>query len=184
MLTLVPPNRLTHSVVAGIKKLSGSAAYHAAMPSLQEQLRPLFCAVELNFRSDNQPNERKQPFIAIPAEFLIDPMLMPASANNPIMIARKDYETALTSAGSHFPETNLADADHAWLAPVKATSDHIAITSLVEQHVIDAKFAADVLSIDMTNPLFSTQRCKLLPLLPATWTPDWHDPCHPSTTRS
>ena len=173
MVTLVSPDRLTRSVVLGIKKLSGSTSYQAAMPTLQEQLRPLFCAVEVNFRSDITPNELKQPFIAMPTEFLIDPILLTADTKHPLMIARKDYEAALASTGSHFPETTLMDADHAWLAPVKATSDHQAITALLQQHIIDAKFAADVIAIDMTNPAFSTQRCKLLTLLPAAWTPDW-----------
>jgi hypothetical protein len=66
----------------------------------------------------------------------------------------------------NFPETKLADADHAWLVPVKSHSDLLAIQTLINNKTIDNHFAAAILAIDMQNPIFSKTRCDLLTLIP------------------
>src|SRR5262249_54924323 len=58
------------------------------------------------------------------------------------------------------------DADHGWLTPVKAQSDMLAVDALISQGIIDKEFAADVLAVDFTNPVFSKTRCDLLKLVP------------------
>jgi hypothetical protein len=70
-----------------------------------------------------------------------------------------------------FPNTSRVDADHAWLTPVKAASDILAIETLVRQGVLNLEFVHDVLAVDLSNPLFSQGRCRLLRLVPQT--PDW-----------
>jgi hypothetical protein len=175
IVKLSPSDRLAKSVGQGIQKLYDSKLFdkHIRSHSLQEQLRPLFCPVELNFSSDIIPNDEKDSAIEIPAEFFIDTRLL--AENTSISISRAHYEAALTAAGSHFPETVLPDADHAWLTPVKANSDKIAIENLLKNGVIDRKFVADVLDVDMTNPVLSSTRCRLLQFLPDSATPDWRD---------
>ena len=56
---------------------------------------------------------------------------------------------------------------------MKANSDIVAVDALIEQGVVDKEFAADVLAVDFTNPVFSKSRCALLKLVPATGGPDF-----------
>jgi hypothetical protein len=49
---------------------------------------------------------------------------------------------------------------------VKAHSDMVAIDALIEQGVVNNEFAAAVLAVDFTNPVFSKIRCGLLKLVP------------------
>ncbi|WP_298627376.1 hypothetical protein [uncultured Legionella sp.] len=168
---LLPPARLAESVILGMNKLEDSKSIHNAT-SLQERLRPLFCPVEINLASDMEPNEAKENDIKIPVEFFINKKLTDNHIAF-IAITRSAYEHALTLTGSHFPETLLPDADHAWLTPIKAVSDQRAIEHLIKIGLIDDKFAYDVLSVDMTNPIFSNARCGLLKYVPNTWANDW-----------
>ncbi|MCW8408392.1 hypothetical protein OQJ13_05345 [Legionella sp. PATHC035] len=167
--TLVPPEQLAKNVLIGLQKLNQSKK----MRSLQEQLRPLFCPVELNLMSDNYPNDKQHSSINIPVEFFLDARFLQAKGKQTIKISRTFYQTALNELGSHFPETDWNDADHAWLTPVKAESDQLAIDNLLQKGIIDLKFTMDVLDVDMTNPIFSSARCRLLRLVPTTATPNW-----------
>lgn len=178
--TLVPADHLAVAVIDGLQKLNHSQIYHQqkTIYALQEELRPLFCPLEINFKSDNDTNNNNHAVIHIPYEFFIDSRLLPLSpddAKQGISIARADYEVVLDAVESRFPQTTFKDADHAWLTPVKALSDKMTIDRLINDGVIDEKFMADVLSIDMTNPLFSQQRCKLLRFLPKDFAPNWRD---------
>lgn len=170
---LVPPDKLAESVILGMKKLeNGKTARDKGALSLQEKLRTLFCPVEINFMSDTLPNEERNDAVKIPVEFFINKKLVGNQIEN-IFITRTAYENALISTKSHFPETTLPDADRAWLTPVKAISDQLAIDHLIKIGLIDKKFAFDVLSVDMTNPVFSVARCRLLKYIPNAWTSDW-----------
>lgn len=105
---------------------------------MQEQLRPLFCPVELNLESDSTPLDDKAAQINIPSAFFVDPLLMQGSAGS-ISIKRADYDAALKALKSSFPEALPArpDADHGWLTPVKAFSDSLAIESLIKDGLIE-----------------------------------------------
>lgn len=174
--TLVSSEELAKNVLRGLKKLNHShTLYHKKSPSLQEQLRPLFCPVELNLMSDIFPNDEIRSEVSIPAEFFLDSRFLQAEENQEIMIPRTFYNAALNTVGSYFPETDLNDADHAWLTPVKAKSDQLAVDSLIQHRVIDRKFMLDVLDVDRTNPVFSAARCSLLHLLPDTATSNWRE---------
>ncbi len=170
---LVDASELSNAVRIGVAKLFGSAKFQQANKalSLQEQLRPLFCPVELNLESDSAPLDQKAAGVQIPSAFFVNAML----AQDSISIERSHYDAALAALKASFPETLLADADHGWLTPVKAFSDTQIIESLIKQGLIDQEFAVDVLAVDMTNPLFSTARCGLLRLLPDSATGDWKE---------
>lgn len=175
MVNLVPPNRLAKSVMRGIRKLENSKLKQDnKILSLQEKLRPLFCPLEINFASDDTSNDAKKPVVQIPLEFFIDKKFI-SKQTVAISTSRNAYEKALLADGSHFPETFHTDADHAWLTPIKASSDHVAIDHLIEVGLINTKFVYDVLSIDMTNPTFSAARCSLLRYVPKEWSHDWQD---------
>jgi hypothetical protein len=163
---LVDAGDLAKLVQATSRRLFASPEYRKALQSrtMQEQLRPLFCPVELNIESDRDPFDDRKPAVQIPAGFFADPRLGASS----ISISRKNYEQALQQLRSQLPvPSGRADADYAWLAPVKANSDMLMTEALVEMGVIDKEFVADVLAVDFTNPLFSPSRCGLLKLVPA-----------------
>jgi hypothetical protein len=169
---LVDADELAKVIRATSRRLSASPGYRKALQSrtMQEQLRPLFCAVEINIESDKDPVDAGKSTVQIPAGFFADPRLGGAS----VAIPRENYEQALRQGHSQMPDPpGGSDADYAWLAPVKADSDIILTDALVEMGVIDNEFVADVLAVDFTNPLISTSRCELLKLVPAEGGPDF-----------
>jgi hypothetical protein len=123
----------------------------------------------VNLESDAVAFDANSKAILMPSAFLIDPRLAQAR----IPIARSHYEAALDKMKTRFPGTNRPDADHPWLAPVKAASDILAAETLVSTKLIDEEFVFDVLSLDFTNPLLSRSRCDLVRLLPASPQGDW-----------
>jgi hypothetical protein len=167
---LAPASLLAAHVDQGLKKLQTSPSFQALKGglSLQQQLKPLFCPIEVNLGSDIRPLDAPGNMI-IPADFFVDRFF----SNKGVAIDKSRYLQALASMGSHFPETQRADGDHGWLTPVKAWSDHLAIQSLLRRGQIDIEFVGDVLAVDMTNPVFSRQRCELLKLVPNQASSGW-----------
>ncbi len=148
------------SVQAGINRLEASPGYLDLKRSLslQEQLRPLFCTVEVNLASDTQALDSLSQTVTIPSSSLVHPRL----ALGTTALAKADYLNLMRQSGLRFPENGSADADHAWLAPVPSVQDLLAIDSLISQGIVDDEFVADVLAVDMKAPTFSKRRCKLL----------------------
>ena len=162
---LVEPGELSKLVAASPQRLADSPGYRAVMSarSMQERLRPLFCAAEINIDSDPTPTDERRPELRVPSGFFVDARL----ATGAVSVKRQDYNAALVNIGSRLPKTpGRADADHGWLTPVKANSDVVAVEALIAQGVIDREFAADVLAVDFTNSAFSSRRCGLLKLVP------------------
>ena len=173
MAALVSPERLAKSVQEGLNRLEQSAGFSSVKrtKSLQEILRPLFCPMEINFESDLSPNELQND-ISIPSAFFIDPRLM-LKSNTRFTMDRKYYDESLAKLKSAFPETGHLDADHAWLTPVKAYSDILAVDYLVRNGTVTDQFVQTVLSVDFTNPVFSKKRCDLLRKVPKQASPGW-----------
>lgn len=163
-------DQLARSVRAGLDKLAASPKFQdlRGRLSLPEQLRPLFCPVEINLESDQTPLDEGAS-TKPPSALFVDPRLGRGS----LEVSRADYAAALQATGSAFPEINRRDADHAWLGPVKAASDQRAAQMLVSTGVVDEEFVADVLAVDFTNPALSAARCRLLVLVPEDATSDW-----------
>jgi hypothetical protein len=156
---------LSKLVVASARRLAASPGYRRVLAarSMQERLRPLFCPMELNIESDSEPFDDRKPTLQIPSAFFVDPRLATAA----ISAKREHYDAALQKVRSRLPETpGRTDADHGWLTPVKAQSDIVAVDALIEQGIVDNEFAAAVLAVDFTNPVFSKTRCGLLKLVP------------------
>jgi len=171
---LIDADELANSVKAGLQKLADSERFQQGKKalSLQEQLRPLFCPVELNLESDLTPLDDKAP-LRVPSAFLIDPRL----AQSSITIDHAQYDGALVALNAAFPEIRplRRDGDHGWLTPVKAFSDMLAVESLIKQGLIDQEFVSDVLAVDLTNPVFSRSRCGLLRLVPNKAEVNWKE---------
>ena len=156
---------LSKLVISSAQRLADSPGYRKVLAarSMQEQLRPLFCPVELNIESDSDPLDDRKPTLRIPTAFFADSRLATAE----ITVQRQHYDAALEKLHSRLPETpGRTDADHGWLTPVKAQSDILAVDALIAQGIIDKEFVADVLAVDFTNPVLSRIRCDLLKLVP------------------
>lgn len=153
-------------VQMGIQKLEASAQYQALKKSfsVQAQLRPLFCDVEINIQSDINSSDRSGN-IQIPLASLGGPFV----GTNPIVISKSAYQGLLQKHGMQFPETKFQDADHAWLSPVKGYSDLLAIASLKASGLIDDKTILDVYFAAQIGVLMNKDRCQLLKLVPNTW---------------
>lgn len=107
----------------------------------------------------------------MPAGFLVDPRLATEAPST--TGSRPSYLAALTAAGNALGETTRRDADHAWLAPVKAASDMTRVAMFGEAGLVDDEFVADALAVDMTNPALSSSRCNLLRFVPRSASPSW-----------
>lgn len=155
----------------GVDVLEASPSYQAlkSKTSAKQQLRPLFCELEINIESSfSSRDEVRSAEIQIPSGFFVNPWLQ-VKLNRKIQ--EENYSSLLSKFKLSFPETSLRDADHAWLTPVKSYSDLKAIQSLVAAGFVDEEFVADVLAVDFANPLFSSDRCGLLQLVGAG--PGW-----------
>lgn len=176
---VVSADEFAQWVKAGGDKLLASEPYWKGRSqlSLQEQLRPVFCAQEVNLGSDLAPLSSSDPTILTPAGAFVDQRLLPAGAQT-VAISKALYVNALTLFQSSFTDyqtstgtgnaqpINQIDADHAYELPVKSHSDIRLADRMVAAGLIDEKFVYDVISVDMTRPLLSAQRCGLLRLLP------------------
>jgi len=171
--SLSEASELSRQVQLGMQKLSASPRFQAARQaqSWPQQLRPLFCAEEVNLVSDFQPLEPSAD-THLPLAALVDPRLL-GSETQPLQVPGAAYQAALQALDARFPETDRLDGDHAWLAPVKAQADIQAIDKLVSQGLLEAETVFDVLAVDLLRPVVSPQRCGLLRTVPAQWSPDW-----------
>jgi len=172
LVKAVDAGELSKLVTAGAQRLAASPGYRKVLAerNMQVVLRPLFCPMEVNIESDSEIFDDRKPTLQIPSGFFVDPRLAAAT----ISIKREHYDAALQRVRSRLPENGRrTDADHAWLTPVKAQSDMVAVDALVEQGVVDSKFVAAVLAVDFTNPVFSKRRCDLLKLVPEQRGPDF-----------
>jgi hypothetical protein len=169
---LVDAGELSKLVIASARRLADSPGYQRVLAarSMQERMRPLFCPMEVNIESDSSPFDERRPVVQVPAAFFVDPRLATAA----VSVDRRHYDAALQNLGSRLPEAaGRVDADHAWLTPVKAQSDVVAIDVLIEQGVVDKELVMAVLAVDFTNPAFSSTRCGLLKLVPDRGGPDF-----------
>lgn len=182
MKSIHSADELAKNVKTGMTKLMNGKAFGVKQRSSpQVALRPLFCPEELNLDSAAEPLDGRSQEIAIPVQFFADPRL---SGMTQLKVSKALYLNALKALKSKFPEIDRADADHAWLTPVKSYADHEAVNRLQAAGVIDNEFVVDVLAVDKTRPLFSKMRCELLPLVPNTWTKDWKTQFQSNLSRS
>lgn len=170
---------------AGYHKLFNSEPYMGARAktSLQEQLRVLFCEQEVNIAADTKPlGDPKATIVEAPIGFFVDPRLLPKGPTS-IKIQKDLYLNALKHFGSSFVDsqaggsrpTDGIDADHGFASPVKAHSDMLLGDAMVKRGLIDEEFILDVIAVDMTRPMFSDARNRLLLMLPDKAAGGWMD---------
>ena len=164
---LVDAGLMAHHVETGGRKLAASPTMKRFLSelSLQEQLRPLFCTAQINLQANEHYNNK----VEIPSEFFINPLLASFELSLPLVT----YKKLLEEYKMNFPETSLRDADHSWLAPVKAHSEIEMIKQLQKQRLVSRKFIQAVLMVDFEHPVFSVKRCSLLKLVPEVRQKEW-----------
>lgn len=183
---VVTADDFTKWIKLGDEKLLASGPYwkkRSALP-LQEQLRPIFCEQEVNLESDMEPLEGPDLTIAAPVGAFVDQRLVPdipAVTINKVLYIKSlqlfqaqffDYQSS--SITNAVQPVNQIDADHAFEVPVKSHSDMLVAQKMIGSGLIDEKFLYDVISVDMTRPMFSRARCSMLQLVPGSSpTPDW-----------
>ena len=131
-------------------------------------LRPLFCTVDVNLQSMTSSS------FSIPSsvrnDFLLEPRI---GGFDSVPIDAADYTAVTTANGQAVKDQSgatLKDKDgkpvldtvFAWTYPERGQNDKDYVDKLVSKGVLDDDFVADVLSIDMTRPVFSAKRCELL----------------------
>jgi len=169
---LIDASDFADLVKLGIKELNKSENFTALKSSLslQQQLKPLFCTVEINLISDKMPLESPANKLNVSSAYWVNPLLF---NKEDLELDKKLYIESLEQFNFSFPEIQRLDADHGWISPVKSFADQSAIQLILDNHIISEEFALDVLAIDMENPLFSKQRCSLLSEIPAHLSSDW-----------
>lgn len=135
--------------------------------STKPLLEPLFCSTSLNLQSAGVPNEGGNPLPVrdIPSSFFVDPLQQVTAA---VSIDSGVYSTALTDAGSGIEGlVGPRDTFFGFTFVERAASDVAYVQMLLELGIVDAEFVLDVLSIDFTEPVYSSSRCALLEHAPS-----------------
>ncbi len=142
-----------------------------ATNDLKQVLRPLFCTVQINLETATSSSGTTPS--SIPGGALVDSRVGFGSVSVP----KATYDATLKAAKQVVLGPNgtqlknkagkgVVDTHFAFAFPVVSREDQNYIDKLIELKVIDEDFKQDVLSIDMTRPLFSAERCRLLDSAP------------------
>jgi hypothetical protein len=125
-------------------------------------LRPLFCPVQINL--DTAGTTVDGPVSDIPADALIDPHF---GVDRGVDMDPSAYEAAIVAVNQRIAGiAGKTDTEFKFAFPERSGIDVAYVEQLVETGVVDADFASDVLAIDFTRPLFSSDRCDLLSFAP------------------
>ncbi len=134
--------------------------------STRALLEPLFCDTSINLQSAGTPSElgRPQPVASVPSSFFVDPAW---SIGDAVPIDPERYAPALTAIGSRIEGlVGPRDTFFGLTYVERAAADTDYVQALLELGVVDEEFVLDVLSVDFTTPVYSSQRCGLLDQAP------------------
>lgn len=120
-------------------------------------LRPLFCTEQVNIASgrDNR----------VPGQFMVVPRLLSGSAAN-VSVSAAGYRDLIAAIDQVVPGTDITDTRMKFAFLERSFDDTNYVDQLIDRGIIDRQFAADVLAVDFTRPLFSDDRCDLHELAP------------------
>ncbi len=135
--------------------------------SIQQLLRPLFCTVEINIATGDHGGDNQ--FIQVDREALVDPGLTEFGVTP---ITEADYDALIRSNGqqirnSHGEQVGTHIDTVVKHAYVRRSAIDVEYVNKLRSRIVDANFVKDVLMVDFTRPVFSTDRCKLLAFAPA-----------------
>ena len=162
-------SHLSALVKKSADRLIAARAGEAGAQTLPQQLRSLFSTMEMNLVSDSVPfteREKRGDAVEIPAGFFVDARL--ATPDHPVAVSLAVYKDALVRVDSRFPDNTSAtrEARHAFVVPARSFIDGRAIEALIKSGTLDEELVADVLAVDMTNPVYSRRRASLIRFVP------------------
>jgi hypothetical protein len=137
---------------------------------VSELLRPLFCTTEFNldngsdFGSPVAGGPGGSEMSRIPFDSLLDPQLKSFGS---ISVTFADYDAQIKANGQRVEGVpNAVDTffDYAFVERSHADNDYV--EQLVAAGIIDNDFVKDVLMVDFTRPVFSSDRCALADFAP------------------
>lgn len=134
--------------------------------SMAEILRPLFCSRNFNLRSASSIDAlgRPTPLSSLPADFFIDPFW---GISDTVPVSHEQYERSLTDVRSSVEGVLGADDTYFGLTFVaRSVADQDEVRALLRLGVVDEEFVSDVLAVDFSRAVFSSDRCDLLAFAP------------------
>lgn len=128
--------------------------------TVADLLRPVFCTVEVNLDSDFGPQVSSGPL----TEMVLDDTL---SSFASIKLSNDDYQAIIASFGSRMAvPTDKIDTVGAFTRIQRGDADSNYQQKLIDDGILDREFVEDVLLVDFTRAVFSTDRCNLLEFAP------------------
>ena len=128
--------------------------------TVADLLRPVFCTVEVNLDSDFGDSVSSGPL----TEMVTDATISSFSSIN---IENDDYQAIIKSFGSRMAvSTKKVDTIGAFTRIQRGEADSNYQQKLIDDGILDQEFVEDVLLVDFTRAVFSTDRCKLLDFAP------------------
>jgi hypothetical protein len=131
-----------------------------------EVLRPLFCTLTVNLQAAGGAGSLSR----IPGGFFVGDRF-----RGSVTVDNNDYQALLKANGQQVTDGQrqlsgkngpILDTQNAFRYIEKGDVDNNYIRQLIAAKIIDEDFEKDVLSIDMTRPVFSKTRCDLLSAAP------------------
>jgi hypothetical protein len=133
-------------------------------------LRPLFCTVEVNvdngadFESPVTGGAGGSEMSAIPFDSLLDPKLKGFGS---IPVEFSDYDALIKANSQQLGGVSGAiDTIFDYVFVERSFADNDYVDKLKAAGIVDDELIKDILLVDFTRPIFSTDRCDLLDLVP------------------
>ncbi len=145
--------------------------FKASPKAVEKLLKPLFCTVEVNldngadFASPVTGGPGGSQISSLPFDSLLDPSLKGFGS---ISITFADYDAQIKSNGQTVEGVpNAIDTlmDYAFVE--RSHADNNFLQQLKTAGILDDDLLKDVLMVDFTRPVFSSDRCSLLSFVPA-----------------
>jgi hypothetical protein len=127
--------------------------------SAKELLKPLFCTLDINLGSATT----RADVSTLPAKSLLDVHV----GSDSLPISSNDYKTQIVTNGQVIegvPGKKDTEFPYTYVMTSVISSDYL--EKLAESGIIDEDLAIDILMVDFTRPVFSSDRCDLLSKLP------------------
>ncbi len=141
-----------------------------AAGNVEELLRPLFCSTEFNldngadFESPVKGGPGGDEMSSVPFDSLLDPQLKSFGS---ISVEFADYDSLIKANGQTLPGVAGAiDTVFDYVFVERSHIDNDYVDQLIAADIINISFVKDVLMVDFTRPVFSSDRCGLLSFAP------------------
>jgi hypothetical protein len=144
--------------------------------SVKDMLRPLFCGEQVNL--DTLSTSQNSEPTTVPQGVFAHCKMFGANScssthfgeSGGVKIAAGIYQAAIAAAGQKVQGLGVDDTLFKGVFIEPSAEDIDYLDQLIAAGIIDDDFVTDVLAVDFTRPVFSTDRCELL-----EFAPEWAD---------